>query len=165
MAIVVSVALPACINENVVNDEEPWSLAEGDKCPDFQVTMNDGRVVTTSSLKKTTSMIVFFNTTCSDCRAELPVIQLVSDTLKAQNAPVEILCISRNQSDESVASYWAENHLTLPYSAQETNDVYRLFATSTIPRIYIIGPDLKITATFADSPLPTAQQLLKAVAQ
>lgn len=50
MAIVVSVALPACINENVVNDAEPWSLAEGDKCPDFQVTMNDGRVVTTSSL-------------------------------------------------------------------------------------------------------------------
>ena len=65
--ILIVFATVACVNDK----EEPvWSLQPGDRLPDFEVVMSDGRRITTESLKGKHSVIVFFNTSCSDCRRE-----------------------------------------------------------------------------------------------
>ena len=58
-----------------------------------------------------------------------------------------------------MAAYWRDNGLTMPYSAQTDAAVYREFATSVIPRVYIIGADLVIEAAYAEV-LPPAGALL-----
>lgn len=137
----VMVALTGCINER----EEPvWSLQVGDRLPEFEVVLNNGDQVTTESLRDSESVIVFFNTSCGDCRRELPEIQKLYDECLLQNRLVRFICISREEGAASVAKFWDENHLTMPYSAQPDRRIYNLFASSGIPRIYEVDKDLMI---------------------
>ena len=71
-----------------------------------------------------------------------------------------IICISRGQSAESVAQYWEQASLTLPYSAQDNRDIYHLFANQGIPRIYVVDREGIIRTLFTDNPLATYEDLL-----
>lgn len=137
----VMAALTGCVNER----EEPvWSLQVGDRLPEFEITLNNGDMVTTESLRGSESVIVFFNTSCVDCRRELPELQKLYDECILQNRPIRFICISREEGAASVAKFWEENNLTMPYSAQTDRRVYNLFASSGIPRLYEADKDLVI---------------------
>lgn len=154
LLLIISVCMVSCIGDD---DPDPGTveLGAGDNLPEFSVVMNDGRSVTSESLRGKTSLIVFFNTGCPDCRAELPVIQRVYD----EYPQLSIVCISRDERASSIADYWKANRLTLPYSAQEDADIYHLFAKSQIPRIYVVDADLIIRQVFTDKPLATFEAL------
>lgn len=137
----VMVTFTGCVNER----EEPvWSLQVGDRLPEFEITLNNGDMVTTESLRGSESVIVFFNTFCVDCRRELPELQKLYDECILQNRPIRFICISREEGAASVAKFWEENNLTMPYSAQTDRRVYNLFASSGIPRLYEADKDLVI---------------------
>lgn len=153
-------AMTGCVTEE---EPEALSLQPGDRSPNFTVSLLDGSVISTSDLEGHKSMLVFFNTSCSDCRAELPIAQEVYDEILSSGSEVQILCIAREQSAESVASYWHENGLTLPVSPQDNREIYNLFATSVIPRIYILSEDLIITRTWSDNPLPSFSEMIDAL--
>lgn len=130
-----------CVKDN----EDPgWTLGKGDRLPDFSVLMNDGSRVSSGSLRGTPSVIVFFNTECADCRRELPVIQKEYDQSLTAGNGVRYVCISREEGTESVMQYWEDNGLTMPFSAQMGREVYDLFASSGIPRIYRVDSELMI---------------------
>lgn len=137
----VILAFTGCVNEG---DEPAWSLQVGDRLPEFEITLNNGDVVTTESLWGSESVIVFFNTSCVDCRRELPEIQKLYNEFLMQNRPVRFICISREEGAASVAKFWEENNLTMPYSAQTDRRVYNLFASSGIPRLYEADKNLMI---------------------
>jgi len=124
-------------------------LAVGDKIPSFSITMSTGKTVSDKDLSGHLSLIVFFNTGCKDCQKELPVIQRFYETYPKY----PLICISRAEKASSIATYWKENHFTLPYSAQEDRTIYELFAQQGIPRIYIISPEGIILHIFTDNPL------------
>ena len=146
-----------------VTEDEPAAeaLQPGDKCPKFSVKMNDGSIVASSDLIGERSIIVFFNTSCNDCRRELPQLQVVYDHIMTENLPIRLICISRAENAESIETFWKENNLTLPYSAQQDKTVYNLFASSVIPRIFILSPDLTITHSWDDNPCPSSQDILE----
>ncbi len=131
-------------------DEPVWSLQVGDKLPDFEVTLNNGSRVSTESLNGFYSVIVFFNTSCEDCRRELPEMQKYYELCMMQNRPITFLCISREEEEVSVEAYWKEHGFTMPYSAQNDRSVYNLFASSGIPRVYEADTNLKITRVTAE---------------
>ena len=72
------------------------------------------------------------------------------------------MLISREDPFESVSTYWSENNLTMPYSAQSDRKIYELFAKTRVPRIYI-AKDGVIKAIFTDSPVPDYDALVKAL--
>ncbi len=178
--------LSSCVKED---DPSPVSLSAGDRCPAFSVTLSDGTAVTTSDLAGRTTLLLFFDTTCPDCRNLLPVVEQVYKTIGSPtfshtpvvgaggsvDTPVDaevtgeplssymVLAISRAQSATAVLEYWKTNAFTIPVSPQPDSAVYNLFANTVIPRIYIVSPSLTITHTFADSPLPTVSALLSAM--
>lgn len=160
----------ACIGDD--DPADAWSLPLGSEMPQFTVTLLDGTTVKSSDLAGSTAVIVLFNTSCSDCRTELPVVNEVYKTINAGLADknsgealgsVRFLCIARAEGAESVSQFWADNSLTLPVSPQPDRGIYSLFAESVIPRIMIFSPSGHLTASFADSPLPTAQTILTAI--
>ena len=102
------------------------------------------------------SLIMFFHTGCPDCQAELPVVQQIHEEFGLQ---IAICCISREEGPETVRTYWLENGLTLPYSAQEDRSVYSLFAGMGVPRVYVSGRDRVIYSVYDDSPIATPDQL------
>ena len=130
----------ACIDDDV--EEGTVDLQTGESIPVFSVVMDDGQIITSETLKGEVSLIVFFHTGCPDCRKER---------------------ISREESSAEIVRYWDENHLTLPYSAQENRTVYYQFAKSGIPRVYVIDKELVIRSVFTDNPLASYEDLAEAI--
>lgn len=126
--------LTSCITdvENVTDSGDLVKI--GDKLPSFVIQTSEGEEITNHSLEGKPAVIVFFSTECNDCKRELPIVQRVFDDNKTT---ANFLCISRGQTEDAVSVFWAEESLSLPYSAQSDRKVYHLFATHTIPRIYI----------------------------
>ena len=51
----------------------------------------------------------------------------------------------------------------MPYSAQQDRKIYQLFASHTIPRIYVVDEEGIIRAVFTDNPLASYEDLVQAV--
>ena len=152
------IGLSSCVNDD--DPSKAWSLPIGSEMPSFDITLSDGTRVTDSDYEGKVAVIVLFNTSCPDCRAELPIVQEVSTMT---DSDVSYLCIARQEDNETIARFWSENSLTLPYSPQPDRHVYSLFAESVIPRVMIFNQSGKLSSSFADSPLPNAQKLLETI--
>lgn len=118
----------------------------GQSVPSFVVTLSDGTSFNSSQMEEKPACIVFFNTTCSDCKRELPIVQKMYEEFSSN---VRFVCISRAEDEASVQAYWTSNNLSMPYSAQTDRSVYNLFALSTIPRLYIVNSSGKIVNAYA----------------
>lgn len=112
----------------------------GDRVPLFSVTVSDGEQERTFSTAQLTgeTVIVFFNTSCSDCQRDLPLLNSYYLQHKDDKG-FQMVAISREEDAESVAAFWETNHLQIPYFAQTDRRIYNLFATSIIPRIYFVS--------------------------
>ena len=166
-------SLVSCIDDK---PEEGANLQVGDNIPAFSVVLTDGTIVSNLTLSGMPALIVFFNTGCADCRHELPVVEQFYQYLQKQNdtgsqlKPAEnklaetcnVVCISREQSEEDVAAYWYANGFTMPYSAQPDRRIYELFAQSRIPRVYAVNEKGIIIAMWDDTDMPTLEDLQKA---
>lgn len=145
-----------CVTET---DEPAASLVPGSEVPQFEVMLSDGSSWSTMSLRGV-GVIAFFNTGCADCRRELPELQRAYEACCER---AEFVCIAREESGEEIAAYWEAEGLTLPYSPQSDRAVYSLFASSGIPRIYVVAPSGRIHAVFSDASPSTAAEIEAAV--
>lgn len=129
----------------------------GDYLPDFTVTLNDGSQVTGEYMRGAVSCIVFFHTSCPDCSGLLPQMKEIYHEYTAKG--VRFVFISREEEEASVASFWKENDLDMPYSAQKDRKVYELFAKSRVPRVYVSSDDGIIRSIFTDDPVPSQKNI------
>ena len=133
------IALIVCISGCIGEKDEPeWYLQTGDALPQFEVTTIDGNKVGSADSYSAPMVIIFFNTTCTDCQRELPLMQKqYEENLKRPESEQSIfICISREEGAADVERYWNENSLTLPVSAQTDRHIYSMFASIGIPRIF-----------------------------
>ena len=128
-------------------------LKVGDRIPDFEVVMNDGTIVSDEGLAGSVSVVMFFHTSCPDCRQALPRMQQIYDEYASKG--VAFALISREDVESDVEAYWEEQGLEMPYSAQNDRKVYEQFASSRIPRIYINDRNGIIRYIFTDDPVPS----------
>lgn len=149
----------SCINEEQGSADDV--VVVGDMLPDFSVTMNNGDIVTGADLRKSVSVLLFFHSSCPDCREALPRVQRLYDEYSSQG--VRFTLISRAEEATTIAEYWLEQGFTMPYSAQNDRAVYELFAKSRVPRIYISDDSGVIRAIFTDNPVPTYEELVDAL--
>lgn len=129
----------------VIDDhEEPDSSDDGsivrvgDLLPSLSIDVIDGssRTFFNSASLQDTTVVVFFHTGCTDCQRELP--ELNDYYLRhRQNPGFRMVAIAREEPEESIAAYWKQNNLSIPYSPQTDRRVYNLFATQYIPRVYL----------------------------
>lgn len=147
-----------------VTDDEPDNsgVSVGDPLPHFSVTLDDGTHVSDVSLKGKVAVIELFNTSCQDCRRSFPVMQQLYEWSREED-DIFVFAIARDEDHTSVAGYWHDNDLTIPFSPQPDRQVYNLFATSGIPRIFIADKTGVVTAAFAPEDEPTLQTLVEAV--
>ncbi|MBR6087005.1 MAG: redoxin domain-containing protein [Prevotella sp.] len=127
-------------------DEVIEHVQVGDKVPSFSVTVTDGSETRTFSTSQLTgeTVIVFFNTWCSDCQRELPLLNDYYLQHKTDSG-FQMIAISRAEGADAVSQFWADYSLQIPYSAQDDRRIYDLFASSVIPRIYFVSPQGIIT--------------------
>lgn len=148
--------LSSCIKEKQTGAD----LVVSDVVPDFTVVMSDGSEVTGAQLREGVCCIVFFTTSCPDCRQVLPHLQRLRNEYQSQG--VRFAFISREEGAESIQQYWMENGYTMPFSAQSDRRIYELFAATRVPRVYICRDGL-IKSIFTDSPTPSYEELAAAI--
>lgn len=70
--------LTSCLGDldNTVVSENDVVKA-GQQVPSFVVSISDGTTFNSSQIGRKPVCIVFFNTSCSDCRKELPIVQQI----------------------------------------------------------------------------------------
>lgn len=161
IAAIIGLVFLGCLTASCIRDEISGGedfVKPGDALPDFSVVLNDGRELSTQSLRGKVVVLIFFHTDCPDCREELPVIQRLYEEY-ASSKEVEFYAISREEGEEAVAVYWQEHAFTVPYSAQESRNVYDLFSTKGIPKVYVCGRDGKVVSAYSDSPVATFLEL------
>lgn len=146
----------------IQDDSEVFSLKPGDSLPEFSVQDNKGNIVSTATLHNKVGVIVFINTSCPDCRKELPEVEKAYQQFIGNEA-VRFIAISRSQGYESLTEYWINNELTIPYSAQDDDSVFKKFASQNIPRIYIASSEGIIIFTSDDSSIVTAETLIEQI--
>ena len=133
--------LVSCVTDEHHDEVDPDAssiVRVGDRLPDFSVEVIDGNSRTLFNNKNLegTTVIVFFQTGCTDCQRELP--ELNDYYLRhRQELGFRMVAIAREESEESIATYWKQHNLSIPYSPQTDRRVYNLFATQYIPRAYI----------------------------
>ena len=148
--------ISACIKERPTGAD----LKIGNMLPDCEVTMNDWSVVTDDDLMEGLSVIMFFHTSCPDCQKALPVVQKIYDEYASKGVP--FVLISREEVQQDIEFFWKREGLEMPFSAQETREVYELFARTRIPRIYI-SKDGIIRHIYTDDPVPSYDDLKTAL--
>lgn len=160
MAITIICLFASCMSEELPDTID--YIKVGDTVPQMEFEMSDGSMFNNDMLLGKTTVLVFFNTKCKDCQQELPIVQMLYERTANTNN-IKIIAISRGEGYDIVKSYWQSHGLSIPYSAQEDEHLFHLFANQGIPRIYIIDADGKIKHAFSDSNLPSIQKLLTAI--
>lgn len=164
-ALLLTACLPlcSCISEEDEGAETADIVRVGDPLPAFSVQTHTGAHVSPATLAGRPAVIVFFSTTCPDCRRALPAVQQVYDACKAVAA---FVCIGREEAAETVAAFWRDNGLTMPYSPQPDRSVYALFARQTIPRVYVAGADGRVRNVFVEElNAPMLQEAIRHAAE
>lgn len=148
------VALAAC---SMADDEENEEVKEyvkvGDRVPLFsvQTVLADSTTATFTTARLTgETVIVLFNTSCGDCRRELPRMNEYYLQHRGDKG-FQMVAISREEGAESIAAFWREQGLSIPYSAQTDRRIYNLFASSIIPRTYFCSADGIITQILVET--------------
>ncbi len=136
-----------CSAVNDGDDEVVERVRVGDRLPAFSVamTMADGSqgLFSTQHLLGAT-VVVLFHTTCPDCQRELPRLNAYYEHHRRDEG-FQLVCVSRAEGQESVAAFWADNGLTMPYAAQQDRRIYDLFASAVIPRVYFADANGTVT--------------------
>jgi len=122
----------------------------GDEVPAFVLSSSNGKELHSSSLAGQAYLLNFFDTGCPDCRQVLQVLQQV---YTKYGAGVPVLNVPRSQSQEEVSRYWQEAGLTMPFYIPQDKQLYYKFASSIIPRTYVVDTKGRVKATFSDSPV------------
>jgi len=148
--ILLSLLLVGCVidssEEESTSAEESSIIRVGSQLPVFSVEVIDGDSVRTFSSQKLTgpTVIAFFHTSCSDCSRELP--ELNEYYLRHRHDPgFQLVAIAREETRESIAAFWQQHGLSIPFSPQADRSIYSLFATLYIPRVYFCESTGEVT--------------------
>ena len=131
-------SLAACIREDVPS-ADGFALAEGNPLPEFSIS-NPYGTVSKKDLENKFALIIFFSTTCSDCRKAFPDIYALYNVYK-NDPSVRVLLIARSETEEQVAAYFREQQYDMEFFADPDRKTYSLFADNTIPRVFLAGKD------------------------
>jgi thiol-disulfide isomerase/thioredoxin len=139
-----------CIDET--GDDIVNRVTVGDEVPEFRVKKADGATdvgFEQSDFMGIRSVILFFQTTCGDCRREMPKIHEAWQYFSKNRdiTDVQFILISRGENAATVSEYWTStteskpSFSPMPYYLDPERAAYNKFANSYVPRIYLIGTD------------------------
>lgn len=134
----------SCIKEDKPDSDIISYVKEGDAVPVFTVSDGVGGSFSSEDFIGKRTLLVLFHTGCEDCQRELPKVNNVWQ--QVQNEPnIQVITIARQEERTSIEKYWGEKNFTLPFFLDPDRAIFSLFASSTIPRLYIIDANGLIT--------------------
>lgn len=109
------------------------------EAPDFELENLAGEQVKLSDFRGKTVFLNFWATWCPPCRAEMPSMQSLYETIG--NESFEIIAVDLQESRSAVASYVEEGGYTFPVLLDSNGRVGATYGARSIPTTFLIDPD------------------------
>ena len=116
----------------------------GDQMPAFTIVSDDGKQISSASLKGKVVLINFFATWCPPCQKELAEVQQKLWPKFKDNKNFQMLVIGREHTDAELAKYNEKKGFTFPLYPDKNRAIFGAFAKNLTPRTYLIGKDGKV---------------------
>ncbi|MBR2398521.1 MAG: TlpA family protein disulfide reductase [Alistipes sp.] len=135
---------------------EQSSLVEvGDKAPLFSATLLDGTAVSLADYRGEYMMLILFSHTCPDCKTLLDDLHsgdLFADHLTwSGDMAMTVLAVGRDATTTQLQEYCSKNGYTVDMIADNNRAIFNLYATTYVPRVYIIDPQGVIEKMYIES--------------
>lgn len=129
-----------CINDQETDPEKETLVHAGGTAPDFTVEMLDGSQLTLSDLRGKVVLLTFWASWCPTCQEEMAVVeeQIIE---RFAGRPFVFLPVARAESREEVAGYFDREGFDFPAGCDSDGTIYARYASSYIPRHYVIDLD------------------------
>lgn len=149
-----------CMGCDMINDELPSYkesslVTVGDMAPDFTARTLQGEIFTLSEERGNVVFVVLFSHTCPDCKALFNDIVSRIDDIEASG--VRMIAVSRGGTQHEIEEYMLSNGYTFDVIADSSAEIYKLYATTYVPRTYLVDRDgvirhttIEYNATYVD---------------
>ena len=117
----------------------------GDQCPDFSMTLADGKSITLNDMKGKVFMLQFTASWCSVCRKEMPHIESeIWQQYKDQG--LVVIGVDRDEPLEVVQNFAKEMKISYPLALDPGSEIFKKFAfeNSGVTRNILVDRDGKI---------------------
>ncbi len=126
-----------------IEPDETTLVQAGMDVPRFTVEMLDGTHVDIADLKGKVVLVNFWATWCRFCVAELAVVEAgIMERFK--DTDLVFIAISRGETKATVEKFMKQKGYTFPVGLDPDETIFNKFATTGIPRNFVIGRDGKI---------------------
>jgi peroxiredoxin len=124
-------------------DSNGYIVFDGDKAPDFTITLTDGRQLKLSDLRGKLVMIQFTASWCGICRKEMPFIERDIWQRHKDNPNFVLIGIDRDEPLEKVVNFAKQTGVTYPLGLDPGANIYAKYALrkSGITRNILIDKD------------------------
>lgn len=141
--------------EDLPSYEESSLVKEGDKAPLFSATLLDGTAVSLADYQGEYVMLILFSHTCPDCKTLLDDLHsgdLFADYLTwSGDMTMKVLAVGRDATTTQLQEYCSKNGYTVDMIADNNRAIFNLYATTYVPRVYIIDPQGVIEKMYIES--------------
>lgn len=112
-------------------------IRTGDILPIRSIVDVNGNTIDLSNSKKR-KLVILFATWCSDSNRALKAL---NQSALLNDPTVEIVAISREESNETVIKWRDEHNINVPLATDVDRSIYKQFAVGGIPRLITINKD------------------------
>jgi len=118
------------------------------EAPDFNGTDLEGNAISLKKLKGKVVLLNLWATWCPPCRAEMPSLEKLHQTLKGSN--FTILAVGTptppRETEEKIINFIKANDYTFPVIIDKSQKIASIYGSGSIPTSWIIGADGKVVA-------------------
>jgi peroxiredoxin len=111
-------------------------ISEGQRAPDFDLEMLDGRKVSLSDYRGQVVLLNFWATWCEPCRAEIAAMEAVLQA--RQGEPFVVLGVNYQESREEVRPFVVEVGMTYPILLDATGRVMQTYRAPGLPMSVVV---------------------------
>ena len=115
-----------------------WSVEVGEPVPDFRITSLAGDDLSRASLAGKPLLLVFWNTWCPNCKAELPQINRLAGKFASQGLKVIAINTGLNDSEAKARAFWKKNGYLFPTGFDRYFEIGEAFAVRGVPSVLLV---------------------------
>lgn len=139
----------SCISEPGEDSAQTTIAAIGDQAPDFTVEMTDSRQITLSEQRGSVVLLYFWSADCPMCQEEMRVVQhAVIDRIAGKQ--IIYLPIARDGRRDAIEKFCRDYGCDFAVGLDPDRSIYTLYATSFVPRMFVIDRDGIIRASYVE---------------